>query len=114
MATEALKACDILAKRGVLAGILLLELLKPYDQVASEIAGLLPKGACKLVFLEEEVRVGGMGMLLSDALSAYAIMKNKEVDAIALDHSFGIQTKNEPIHASFGMDAENIVSRVLQ
>ena len=114
MASESVRACQMLAKRGISAGVLLLEQLKPYDKIAGEVVTLLPKGDCKLLFLEEEIKVGGMGMLLSDALSKYEIMQNKQIDVIALDNSFGVQNQNEPIHTSFGMDAESIVKRIVE
>ena len=108
ISAEALGAERLLADRGMRAGTILLEQLKPYDAVAEEVAALLPTHEAKILFVEEEVRAGGMGMLLSDALSTYDIMKNKQTQWIALDDSFGIQEKNEPILASFGMDAKGI------
>lgn len=111
---EALKACEMLKNEGISAGVLLLEQLKPYDAVAAEVAELLPTGEGTVLFLEEEIRAGGMGMMLSEALSDYDVMKNKRVEIIALDDSFGIQDKNEPIFASFGMDAESIAKKIKQ
>ena len=108
IAAEALKACELLEKRGISAGVLLLEQLKPYEKAAEQIAALLPAGEGSVIFLEEEIRTGGMGMLLSEKLAAYDVMKNKRTQIIALDESFGIQDKHEPIWKSFGMDAESV------
>ena len=112
IAAEALLACDLLHEEGRDAGVLLLEQLKPYDDIARDIAEYLPTGEGTVLFLEEEVFAGGMGMMLSEALSAYDVMKNKRIKVIALDESFGVQDKHEPIFASFGMDAKSIVKRI--
>lgn len=114
VAAEALKACEILKNRGISAGVLLLEQLKPYDQVANEIVPYLTEKTKTVLFLEEEIRAGGMGMMLSESLMKYDVMKDKRVHIIALEESFGIQTKNEPIFASFGMDAESIARTIGQ
>ena len=114
VALEALGACELLAKQNIRAGVLLLEQLKPYDRVAKEVAEMLPQGEGIVLFLEEEVRAGGMGMMLSEALHDYDVMKNKKTKIVALDDSFGIQTKNEPIFASFGMDAKSLSETVLR
>ena len=111
--TEALKAQKMLAERGVTVGILLLEQLKPYEKIAAEVAELLPKGEATVLFLEEEVRAGGMGMMLSGALAPHGVMENKNKRFIALDNSFAIQDKHEPIFASFGMDARSIVEKII-
>lgn len=109
IAKEALIAAERL-RGNMNVGILLLEQLKPYDAVAAEIAPMMPKKACRVVFLEEEVYAGGMGMMLSDALASHDVMQNKEVTVMALRDSFGIQEKHEPIRHSFGLDADAIVA----
>ncbi|MBQ9761122.1 MAG: 1-deoxy-D-xylulose-5-phosphate synthase [Clostridia bacterium] len=109
---EALKACEMLAKEGITAGVLLLEQLKPYEKVAAEIAAYLPQNEATVLYLEEEIRAGGMGMMLSDALKSYDVMQNKQQKFIALDGHFGIQDKHEPILSSFGMDAASIVNKI--
>ena len=111
---EAIKAKENLEKQGIRLGILLLEQLKPYEKVAQEVAALLPQKPCKVVFLEEEIYAGGMGMLLSDALSPMEIMKNKTVSVMALKNEFGIQEKNEPILSEVGLDSDSIIRTVLE
>ncbi len=111
--TEAIKAKEQLADRGVKVGILLLEQLKPYESVAGEVAEKLPEKPCKVLFLEEEIYAGGMGMMLSKAMEADAKMKNKTVSIMALRDDFGIQTRPEPILHSVGLDAESIVRNLL-
>ncbi len=111
---EAIKAKAALKKQGKHVGILLLEQIKPYDKIAAEVAQLLPTNPCHVLFLEEEIRTGGMGMTLSAALADYDVMQNKTVTVKALDDHFAIQTENEPIWKSFGIDCEGIMRDILR
>ena len=86
--SEALSAADELAKEGTKTGVILLEVLKPYDECAKAILGSIPNAACKLVFLEEEIKCGGMGMILSAELSKYEKLRNKSVSIVATDDTF--------------------------
>ncbi len=110
---EAMAACECLKAEGKTVEILLLEQLKPYRKIAEELALRLPQTACKIVFLEEEIRAGGMGMMLSDALSSFEIMQNKTVRIMAVDDSFAVQTRNEPILKTVGLDCAGIVQTIL-
>jgi len=113
MVNEAMAACDLLKERSCRAGILLLEQLKPYGEVAEQILPLLPEGECKLIFLEEEVYAGGMGMMLSDELKKFPKLQNKTVRIMALKDEFGLQEREESIWKSCGMDRDAIVEAVL-
>ena len=113
VAAEALKAKEVLKEQGKNVGILLLEQIKPYAKIAEDVAQLLPEQASRVLFLEEEMRTGGMGMNLSSALSGYEVMQNKTVIIKALGDHFAIQTQNEPIWKSFGLDCDSIVHDVL-
>lgn len=110
---EAMRACDLLAEKGHTAGILLLERIRPYTEIAEEILPFLPQKPCRIVFLEEEIKAGGMGMMLSDALSTYEAMKNKTPLIMATDDNFGVRTKDEPIYRTVGLDAKSIADRIL-
>ena len=114
IATEVLDAKQILEKEGIKTGVLLLEQLKPYDTVAQQVAEFLPQEAGQVVFVEEEVRAGGMGMLLSERLAKLDVMSNKQIKLIALDDSFGIQHADEPIFTSFGLDAQSIARAIMK
>ncbi len=111
---EAIKAKAILKGQGKEVGILLLEQIKPYKQIAAELASLLPQKNCRVLFLEEEIQTGGMGMTLSAALANYDVMQNKTVVIKALDDHFAIQTQNESIWRSFGLDCDGIMRDILR
>ena len=110
---EAMAASERLRVQGHHTGILLLEQLKPYEEIAKQMIGLLPKKSCKILFLEEEIKAGGMGMMLSNALSRHSIMENKTVCVMATDDNFALQEKNEPIWKTVGVDRDSIVKNIL-
>ena len=111
---EAIKAKAKLKEQGTKVGILLLEQIKPYEKIAKAISPFLPAQSCRVLFLEEEIRTGGMGMNLSVALADYDVMQNKSVVVKALDDHFAIQTEDEPIWKSFGLDCDSIVRDILR
>ncbi len=85
---EAIKAQAQLQLDGYKVGIVLLEKLKPYDELAKMILNVLRKKKCQIVFLEEGIYYGGAGMLLQNELSQiecgrpYAAIENYSILAI--------------------------------
>ena len=61
-------------------GIILLEQLKPYNETADAIISLLPDDCINILFLEEEIQSGGMGMNLFSNLFSRAEMKNRKMN----------------------------------
>ncbi len=108
---EALTARDALAAEGISVGILLCEYLKPYDRLAAEVASHLPDGV-PLLFLEEEIRAGGFGMMLSDALIRRGTMQDRPYAILATDDSFACQVRQEPIYRTAGVDADAIAAEI--
>lgn len=117
--SEAMKAKKELEKSGIKCGIALVEKLKPYGECAENLAVFLPKSSKekkeegKIIFLEEEIRNGGMGMILSDEFSRKGFFKGRFHTIIALDDSFAEQTKDEPIYCTAGVSASHIVNACL-
>ncbi len=107
---EAIAAKEMLARDGIRVGILLAEFLKPYDRLAREVAKYLTEGTA-LLTLEEEIRAGGMGMLLIDELSRMERLPQRHA-ILALDGGFGNQTKNESIYRSTGLDTPHIAETI--
>ena len=106
---EAIKASDILKEQGTRVGIILLEVLKPHDKTAEDIALILPKASCTVIFLEQEIRNGGMGMILSEKLSSFEVMKNKKVKILATDDSFAHRKKGETVYESAKISSKYIL-----
>ncbi|MBQ3127374.1 MAG: 1-deoxy-D-xylulose-5-phosphate synthase [Clostridia bacterium] len=112
IALEALAACEQLAEQGIRCGVILLELIKPFARAAELIEANLPQGKATVLFLEEEIRAGGMGMLLSDALRGRAVMQNKTVRILAVDDDFVRRDKPIPVLTAAGVDREAIVAEI--
>ena len=110
---EALKASDFLRAEGVKVGILLLEQIKPYEQTAAQILAQLPHNACPVLFLEEEVRTGGMGMLLSDAMRDAPEMHGRTTRILALEKPLEYPSEiGQTCLEMAGLDASGIVRAV--
>lgn len=109
MAKKALDAVDALRDRNVCAGVILLEVLKPYDITAQTILDLLPSHDCGIVFLEEEIRSGGMGNNLCDQLIyRYEIDANR-IRILAVDDSFvEKRRRGEDIYDAAGIGVSEI------
>ncbi len=105
---EAMKVKQILSQEGTQVGILLLEQISPYGEIAAQLAELLPQKACRILFLEEEIRAGGMGMMLSREMEDYDVMNNKTVSVMALENAFAAPCVGQTCLQAAGLDAESI------
>ncbi|MBQ5793424.1 MAG: 1-deoxy-D-xylulose-5-phosphate synthase [Clostridia bacterium] len=103
---EAIKAVEALKEQGIRTGILLCEYIKPYDQLADRVAELIGNPETPIVFLEEEIRAGGFGMMLSDAMQRQGTLPRHTI--MAVDDNFVVQTKNESVYTTAGIDAHCI------
>ncbi len=113
IAEEAMKASELLSERGISCGIALLEMLKPYSDSAERIIPYLPrKGGC-IIFLEEEIRSGGMGICLSDEMRRRGLLQGYEYEIMATDDNFAVQSKNEHIYETAGVSAHHIVDTAI-
>ena len=108
---EALAAKAKLADEGIPVGILLCEYIKPYKKLAEEITQRLPAGV-PLLFAEEELRAGGFGMMLTDALRRNGGLDGHSYAILATDDSFVTQDKPEPIFRTAGVDAEAMMAAI--
>ena len=109
MCLAALNARDMLKDRGINVGVILIEMLKPYGACADSIIGLLPKEKCNVVFIEEEIRNGGMGMNLTDILARDPRVSNKLFYTVAINDTFvDVRKENEDIYSSAKIDVKRI------
>jgi len=109
--SEALVAADKLRAQGIECGVILLETLKPYTVPTGRIAEWLPSGPCSVIFLEEGIKNGGAGMITFDTLNARhaKLMKNKNMQIVAIDDSFAIRTQEESIFRTAKISANDIL-----
>ena len=105
IAAEAVRAATELAKEGVAVRIVLCEQIAPYAAVAERVSPLL-RG--NILFLEEEIRAGGFGMNLSDALRRLGTLDGKRYEIIALENGFITTRHGETLWQSAGLDAAQI------
>ena len=85
--SEAIKTVDALAG-DMRIGIVLLEILKPYGDSAERILKQIGAKTKALIFYEEEIKSGGMGMNLSELLRDDLKARNIEYGIVAIDDSF--------------------------
>ncbi len=110
---EAMAAADQLVLSGVKVGIILLEVLKPYGECAERIFNSLPEGVRGVLFLEEEIKCGGMGMNLCDLLGKKLDKANIAYDILAVDDSFVAHTqKGQSIYDAAGVGKQNIIDAI--
>ena len=105
---EALRAKKLLKERGFTLGIIALEKLKPLP--IDEILAALGKDK-PIVFLEEGIRTGGVGMALYDTIHTAPTMQNRAYTTLAID-TFGEGKWGESLYKTLGISAEDVV-RVL-
>lgn len=114
MVSAALDAARILSdEHGKKVGIILLEVLKPYRETAEMIADVLPSQNAKIIFVEEEIRAGGMSISLCEKLSDMEIIKNKELKILATDDNFAIPKKNSSVFEAAGVSVKDIVNAAI-
>ena len=111
MVEHALDICGSLKQKGIAAGVVLLECVKPYREAASAIKELIPNSCKKLVFLEEEIKSGGMGMNLYYELSDR--INDVKISIIAVDDTFVThRNPNEDIYKSAGIDSVSVADLI--
>ena len=114
IAAEALSACKALDREGISVGIVLLEYIKPYDEIADRLATYLPQNA-KVLFLEEEIRSGGMGMNLADACIRQGMLCEDQYAILATDDSFvDDRSAGESIYESAGVSEKHIIQAICE
>ena len=114
IADEAIKAKAQLALKDIRVGIVLLEFLKPYDECAALVARAIGNRDCPVVTLEEEIKNGGAGMILSDLLCCNHGFDKAKIRVMAVDDNFGFGKKNENIYETMGLSSDDIVKNILK
>lgn len=108
IAVEALKAEALLRSAGVAAGTILLELLKPYQTAADALLPFLTGSVRHVLFLEEGIRNGGAGMILTEHLRHFPELSHISFHLLAVDDSFGYSESGRSIYESCGISAQDI------
>ncbi len=115
MMSRVLDVAEILRnEHQIKVGCILLEVLKPYSASAETLASLLPEGKAKIIFAEEEIRSGGMGVSLYDKLINMQAMIDKSVQIVATDDNFAIATKDMSVFDAAGVSTSCLVNAALK
>ncbi len=112
MASEAIEISNMLVARGISCGIILCEYIKPYDRLAAQVEEKLSYDTRLLICLEEEIRSGGFGMNLHDALERRGTLEGRKCLIIATDDTFAVPAKGQTVYEAAGVDAKTVAEKI--
>ena len=113
IAFECLKAKKTLEDMGESLGILLCEYISPYDRLAEEIGGMLDNIRPEnILFVEEEIKNGGFGMLLSEKMKEKGLLDSIKYDILATEDAFVKRAEGESFISAAGVDHKGIIKRI--
>ena len=113
IAAECIKAKELLEEQKSEVGILLCEYLAPYDQLAAEIFEILKNARPEnLLFVEEEIKAGGFGMMLSEVLRSLGVLDIVKYDILAAKDAFVTRKAGESYLEALGLDSKAIAERL--
>ena len=111
--SECLRSKRILMEKGTHSGIILCEYIAPYSSLADEIFDIIKDKNVKTVtFVEEEIRRGGFGMLLSDTMKNKGYLDGIKYTVMATEDAFISRAKGQTYLTCAGLDGEHIASRI--
>lgn len=111
--SECLAARDSLKGDGINCGIMLCEYISPYSKLADEIYSTIKNSPVKTItFVEEEIRAGGFGMLLSDAMRNKGYLDGIDCTVMAADDAFIKRKKGQTYLRAIGLDAKQIAEKI--
>lgn len=111
--SEALKVEENL--KDIRIGIVLLEVLKPYDECAERIFPLLGEKLKAVLFYEEEIKSGGMGMNLADIMRYELADRNIKYDILAINDNFATVSKEgQNAYQMAGVDCKIAIDKIVK
>ena len=114
--SEAIKVAESLSGE-YRVGVILLEVLKPYAETAEKISKLIGKNVKSILFYEEEIKIGGMGMNLAEILGDRLRSSDIKYDILAIDDNFAATSEvGQNVYQMAGIDsltAEKAIRRIM-
>ena len=112
IASECLKAKGLIgASKSV--GIALCEYVAPYGDLASQISEIILRSRPEsILFVEEEIKIGGFGMIISETLRARGDLDGIKFDILAASDAFVSRREGESYLSASGLDAAAIAERI--
>ena len=112
IAENVLNASDMLKLEGENVGVILLEILKPYDVTSKKVMPYL-QAAKKIVFVEEGIKNGGAGMLFRHSLELCGFNFNSlDYEILAIDDNFASPEEICDLYDYVGLSAEKIKEKM--
>ena len=110
--SEAIKAADKISK-DIKVGIVLLEVLKPYEKISAMILDTIGKNVKAILFYEEGIKSGGMGMNLSECIRNNLYKQDIKYDILAINDSFAASSlKNQNAYQMAEIDCEKVEEKI--
>ena len=114
IAEECIKAKELISSDKEV-GVVLCEYIAPYDQLAEEIGEIICKTTPEnLLFVEEEIKAGGFGMLLSEELRRRGSLEGIKYDIMAAENAFVKRKEGESYLSASGLGSAAVKERINQ
>lgn len=111
---KVIAACDLLKARGISAGIILVQTLKPYDRVAGIISSIA-SSAKRIVYVEEGIRNGGAAELTHEALNNCGFdFTRTEYEIAAIEDNFASPEAPCDLYDYVGLSPEKIAEKMIR
>lgn len=109
---KVLGACDILKTRGIRAGVILVETLKPYEPVAELISGII-SSAKRVVYVEEGIKNGGAAEITREALIKCGVdFSTLEYEIAAIEDNFASPTEPCDLYDFVGLSPIKLADKM--
>ena len=111
--SEAIKASQSI-KGQYNVGIILLEVLKPYEENIDNILNSIGSNVRAILFYEEEIMNGGMGMILSGLMREELLKRNIKYDILAINDNFASHAdKGQNAYQMAKVDSKEAEAKIL-
>ena len=97
----------------MLAGIVLIEQLKPYNPTVDFLSGIIKVGS-HIVYVEEGIKNGGAAMITEQMLQNKGVLKDVRFDIVAIDDNFAIPDKVCDIYDYMGYSKEALANSFIK
>ena len=114
IAEEVIKAKELLCAKGIDCGIIILEKLKPIDYFTDGILPIL-KGAKNVIFVEEGIKNGGVGMIFENMLRSFDFSPTEfKYKISAIDDTFVSPMEICNLYDYAGISAEKLAKKMME
>ena len=110
---ECMEAKQLLSEQNIDTGIILCEYIAPYERLSDQIGELLSgSDVYNVIFVEEEIRSGGFGMLLSGKMLDKGYLDGIAYDIMAADDPFVTCLEGQKYIQAAGLDSKHISDKI--